>query len=415
MDQQHIAIIGAGVGGLAAAALLAEDGHHVTVFERFAAAQPVGAGLLLQPIGLSVLACLGIDDRILASGSRIDQLYGRAAGKQRTTLDVRYSDFAPQLFGVGIHRSTLFDALLARMQATSATLYTAAEIITAPDNGMLTDAAGQTYGPFDLIVDASGARSALRAPVVRRDRVYPFGALWGTVRLQDTPFRADTLDQRYKRADHMVGVLPVGLFNGTAGHAAFFWSLKLSTYDAWRQAPLADWKATVLGIWPETEPLLAQFQRHEDLTCASYRDVVLRQPTHGRVVFLGDAAHCTSPQLGQGANLALVDALVLAQCVKAGATLSAALVAYTAARRRHVRFYQWASRWLTPFFQSDSLLFAKLRFFTCDLMCQIPLAQRVAAQVLSGTKTGIFSRLNPGVWHPDYDVCKRLFNANADS
>jgi len=55
MQPQSIAIIGAGTAGLATAALLAEQGHHITLIERAEALAPVGAGLLLQPTGLSVL------------------------------------------------------------------------------------------------------------------------------------------------------------------------------------------------------------------------------------------------------------------------------------------------------------------------------------------------------------------------
>ena len=65
-----IAIIGAGVGGLAAATMLSRGGHRVAVYERFAAAQPIGSGLMLQPTGLAALERLGLRDAIEARGAR---------------------------------------------------------------------------------------------------------------------------------------------------------------------------------------------------------------------------------------------------------------------------------------------------------------------------------------------------------
>ena len=63
-----------------------------------------------------------------------------------------------------------------------------------------------------------------------------------------------------------------------------------------------------------------------------------------------------------------------------------------------------ASRFLTPYFQSNSWFAAKMRLFTCSLPCKIPITQKYGAEVLTGIKTGIFSSLNPGDWSKDYEV-----------
>ena len=108
---RSIAIAGCGPCGLAAALLLARQGERVTLFERFAAPQPIGSGLMIQPTGLAVLERLGLAGRIAAEGARIDRLHG-LAGK-RVALGGGYAALKSggRLHGIGIHRASLFAAL----------------------------------------------------------------------------------------------------------------------------------------------------------------------------------------------------------------------------------------------------------------------------------------------------------------
>lgn len=149
---------------------------------------------------------------------------------------------------------------------------------------------------------------------------------------------------------------------------SLFWSIRADRVEAWRAAGLPAWRDRVLALEPRAEGLLDSITSLEPVLFARYRDVAM-WPWHGeRIVFLGDAAHATSPQLGQGANLALLDALALAEVLAASLAelpgdraLPAALIAYSRARRRQLAFYQLATRALTPLFQSDSRLLAWLR------------------------------------------------------
>ena len=78
------------LAGLAVAAFLKKQGHQVRIFERFEKPRPLGAGLLLQPTGLACLAKLGLDDRALHYGARINHLYGKTAD-ERIIFDLSYS------------------------------------------------------------------------------------------------------------------------------------------------------------------------------------------------------------------------------------------------------------------------------------------------------------------------------------
>jgi len=119
------------------------------------------------------------------------------------------------------------------------------------------------------------------------------------------------------------------------------------------------------------------------MTFATYADVGLNRPFAERIAFIGDAGRALSPQLGQGANLALIDAATLSDCLRTASTLAAALAAYAERRRRHGNFYALASRWLTPFFQSDSRWAARLRDVAFPLMGQVPYLRRQMARTES--------------------------------
>jgi 2-polyprenyl-6-methoxyphenol hydroxylase-like FAD-dependent oxidoreductase len=121
---------------------------------------------------------------------------------------------------------------------------------------------------------------------------------------------------------------------------------------------------------------------------ARYLDVVMRDFHRGNVVFLGDAAHAMSPQLGQGANLALLDAAALADALRSGEGVAG----YTRRRRAHVRFYAFASRWMTPFFQSGRDRLALPRDTMMGPAARVPWIGRQMVR----TMAGLMFRTPPG-------------------
>src|SRR4051812_28078330 len=116
-----LAVIGAGVAGLAAGIRLVRAGHQVTLFERFPEARPVGSGLMLQPTGLAVLGRLGLGEAIAALGARIDRLHG-STDRGTTVFDLGYADLAPGLHALAVHRAALHGVLWDAFCATSAAI-----------------------------------------------------------------------------------------------------------------------------------------------------------------------------------------------------------------------------------------------------------------------------------------------------
>ncbi len=390
----HIAIVGYGTAGQALALLLARDGHRVEVFEQAERPGPIGAGVLVQPTGLSVLWDMGLLDAALAHGRRIDRLHGDNP-RGRRVMDMRYADLDTRLYGLAMQRGALF-AILAGADGMPETLHAGCRITAIEDDDRwLRDARGQRHGPFDLVAAADGAQSCLRARLgpPRLDRPYPWGALWCLVPEADWPF-PNELRQRYRLANRMIGMLPVGTRPGDATpKVSFFWSLPSASTAAGTREAMAAWREEVGTLWPELVPYVADLVEPLQLARAAYRDSLPARWHHGRVVLAGDAAHAMSPQLGQGVNMALLDALALRDALRAQDDVGAALAAYADVRRRHVAIYHRWSRWLTPLFQSERGLAARLRDLAFLPMGRLPPGRTQMLRVLSGTQHGFFGQL----------------------
>ena len=389
-----IAIIGYGTAGQACAAFLERQGHALDVFERAPVLGPVGAGLLLQPTGLSVLWQLGVLDDALRQGRMVRRLFGDTRGG-RIVMDMRYRDLDARLFGIGIQRGALFD-VLGRAWPGRAGVRCGQRIVDVDaELGLIRNEAGETFGPYDLVVVADGAASTLRSVTgpQRINRPYPWGALWCLVPMDDWP-HGDVLKQRYLSARKMIGLLPVGTRpDDPVPRLSFFWSLPMASVAAWEQAGIAAWKTELEQLWPEVLPRIAHIDAAPQLARANYRDAAPRQWHRGRAVLVGDAAHAMSPQLGQGVNMALMDAQSLCDALATSASVDAALVQYERERSDHVGIYHFWSRWLTPIFQSDLDWAAALRDAFFHPLGRLPGGSGTMLRVLSGTQRGWFGRL----------------------
>lgn len=375
------AIAGCGVAGLACATLLRRLGWRTVVYDKLETPRPVGSGLILQPVGLRVLDELGVGARMRELGAPIERLSGLVLPSMRRVLDVRYRALGAHApTGVSVHRGALFQLLYEAALSAGAEIESGREVVGA-SAGRLSFGDGTESARFDLVIDALGARSTLsRQP----EKNLPFGALWASLDWRDG-FDPRALEQRYVAARKMAGVLPIGRLPGDeVQKAAFFWSLRHAERDAWAARSLDAWKAEVLSVWPETSPLLDQIERHGDLVFASYAHRTLSSPLSREVVHVGDSWHCTSPQLGQGANMGLLDALALATALERQGDLATALGEYVRMRLWHIRLYQLASWSFTPAYQSDSAMLAWVRDWFMAPLSRIPPTPAILAALVAG-------------------------------
>lgn len=376
-----IAVVGCGVAGQAAAIFLADAGHRVTVFERFVEPRPVGAGLLLQPTGLAVLRALGLSDAAVASGAVIRGLEGRTAGGH-IVLDLAYADLHEAAHGLGIRRSVLFDLLHGRLKRSAAEIVTGCEIVDV-DGHHVVEKGGGRHGPFDVVIVADGAHSALRTHLMPEARapLYPWGCLWTTVPDVAGVGTSGLLQQRVRGTTEMMGLLPVG-----GGQLTLYWSVPAAATP-----DLGSFRRAALALWPQAAEAVEYAVRAGAFTHATYRHVALPRWNVGKVLFIGDAAHGTSPQLGQGANLGLMDAWVLARALAASADVPAAFAQFAKHRTSTVRFYRQASHLLTPFFQSRLWPLGLVRDAFLGWGCRLPLLRPLMTTTLGGLRRGWLS------------------------
>ena len=184
----------------------------------------------------------------------------------------------------------------------------------------------------------------------------------------------------------MIGVLPIGRPQPDAEPmAAFFWSLKPDDADQVRAAGLSAWKERVAGLWPECEPISAQIDSFDQLSLARYGHHTLSHPVGRRLAIIGDAAHSTSPQLGQGANMALLDAARAGACARHAADGRRCAASLCRMRRLHVRVFQALSFAFTPFYQSDSSVLPFIRDRLVATIARIPPGPQLLASMVAGT------------------------------
>jgi len=394
-ERLRIAVIGYGTAGQALAILLTRDGHEVEIFERVPTPGPVGAGFLLQPSGLQVLWQMGLLDEVRAHAAPVHRLYGDTPC-ERAVMDMGYAGLDVRLHGLGMQRGALF-SLLDQARAGEGQLHVGTTIVSVDAvQGRLRDSEGRQHGPFDLVVAADGAASTLRGGVeegIGLDRVYPWGALWCLLPAEDWP-HANELRQRYVAARKMIGLLPVGTRPGDGTpRLSFFWSLPRADFERWQADGMAPWLEELHALWPQASARFAHLQEPGQLARAVYRDAVMKRWHQDRLVLAGDAAHAMSPQLGQGVNMALLDALALRDALRTHGGGAFALQAYQAQRRAHVAVYQRWSRWLTPLFQSERDVWARARDVLLGPMGRMPGGRGHMLRVLSGTQHGWFGAM----------------------
>ena len=345
----------------------------------------VGAGILLQPSGQRILERLGVLNAVTARAARLDGLEAKLAN-DRVLVRLRHSHRGDNVYGLGVHRGLLFEQLLGLAQATGVRLVTGARIV-AYNVGSTVDVVtedGTSHTGFSFLVATDGSRSAMRAAasIPHKTVEYPYAALWTTgINTQVS----DRLLQIVDGTKRLVGLLPIG-----EGRCSFFWGVRADQREALFARGLSPWKSEVVTLCPLAGETLEEIDSFDQLTFATYRHVKMRRWYGPGIVFLGDAAHPSSPHLAQGVNLALEDAVCFADALQQFGDFDRAAVEFGRRRAAKLRYYQQLTRLLTPFFQSDIPLLAAGRNACLPWMPHVPWVRTQMIRTLCGDQTGWF-------------------------
>jgi len=333
---KHVAIVGAGLGGLNAAIALTQRGFDVTVYEQADALGEIGAGIQLSPNAMRVLIALGLEREFEAIAFEPDRHVVRSWKSGSIVSATQMKGVFRSQYGAGYfgaHRADLH-AVLQRALPASCVRLTArcTGVMQSGDRALLTFA-DDSEAEADIVVGADGLRSVVRACLFGRDApVFTGHICWRGL----VPARA--LPKDLIAPDMTAWFGP----NGTVVHY-YVRGGELVNWIAHFEADWRDESWAVESDWLEAalayagwHPSLGELFSHTErcYKWALYDRDPLPRWTQGRVTLLGDAAHPMLPYLAQGAAQAIEDGYVLADTLDFfRSDPVVALQAYEAARR----------------------------------------------------------------------------------
>jgi salicylate hydroxylase len=341
MHVKQIIIIGAGIGGLAAALALQRRGFKVAVYERGAEIREIGAGLIVTANARRALRDLGVDEALAASSSSVPVMYTCRYATGEIVREIR-NDEMVQRYGIAtlqVHRADLHEVLRAAVHANDPAALHAGHEFVALDQ----DAAGVTVRfangatvRGDVVIGADGNASAVRSFLFPHGEAPRFNgqvAFRALIPMELVPRGPRRLEmamhpapKRYLLHYPLRGGRIMNLIG--CGQSASWeeegWAIPATNEEfAAAYADFAPALVTMIRNIPPGALFKWGLRDREPLTTW----------VQGRVATLGDAAHPMTPFLGQGACIAVEDGLVLGRAFAASGTPEEALARYEAARK----------------------------------------------------------------------------------
>ncbi|MCQ9278397.1 FAD-dependent monooxygenase [Staphylococcus borealis] len=347
-----IAIIGAGIGGLTAGALLSEKGHDVSIFERQPSISEVGAGI---GIGDNVIKKLGKHD--LAKGIK-------NAGQNLSAMNV-LDDKGNSLSTVKLKENTL-NVTLARQTlieliesyVNPQCIYTDHDVIKVDnvDQQVLVHFSNHASQRFDLCIGADGIHSVVRQAVHPNAKLLYQGYTCFRGLVDDANLQNTDIANEYWGKRGRVGIVP--LINN---QAYWFITMNASEKDSKYQSFEKPHLQAYFNNYPEPVRHILDKQSETGILKHDLYDMKpIKSFVNQRILLLGDAAHATTPNMGQGAGQAMEDAIVLANCL-AEYDLDKALKRYDKLRVKHTTKVIKRSRKIGKIAQKDNKLVISLR------------------------------------------------------
>jgi len=344
-NQTKIVIVGAGIGGLAAAACLRTAGFEVEIYERARELRSVGSALSLMTNALTALAEVGVKPDFEGRALVFESL----SFLTRKGRPIRTIDFGELARRIGqpnlvIHRASLQQALLEQAADCKIELgVTTTGYVRDGDGVVVTFQDGREVRA-DVLVGADGLNSAIRATIAGSERPTDWKYIvWRATPAFSHPKLTPAYAAHYWGRGQRFGLVDIG------GGNVYWWGTKNMPAEH-----AQDWRGGKAGIqrlfagWAEEVQAVIEATPEEGITSLPAQDrPFLECWGVGPVTLLGDAAHPMLTSLGQGAAIAIEDGAVLAHCLATINDPQAALRAYEDRRRDRARAMVESSRALS--------------------------------------------------------------------
>ena len=335
---ERILIVGGGIGGLSVAAALHARGFTPELIERSEAWRTIGGGIVMQPNGLRVLRTLGVGTAVERAGTVIRRwAFCDEQGEvlSETDLTALWNDTGPF---IGIARRELQRALLAGAAAIPSRLGTFVTSLTQDDGAVWVELSDGSAATYDLVIGADGVGSSVRGLAFNAPPpVYGNQTVWRSL----APIRPRGLaNLRFLLGDGcFFGLCPVG-----PDHTYGFGDIAGPPIRDPIEGRLTRLRERFAHFGDIVQEYLGALDTSAEINCSPIEWLGEEYWCSGRVVLIGDAAHASSPMMGEGASLAVEDAGVLAESLRAADTVEQALEAYVVRRRPRVRWVREQSR-----------------------------------------------------------------------
>jgi len=332
----RILIVGGGIAGLTLATALHQLGLDAVLIERNPRWDPVGGGIAVQPNAMRVLQQLGIASDVKQAGAVIRRwLYRDQAGSVLCdiALEPLWGEVGPF---IGIERTKLHDALKSNVQ--SFRLGTTVASLTQQDQGVLVTFSDGSVGEYGLVVGADGVHSTVRQLAFgAATPTYGDQMAWRSV-ASICPPEQDAV-QFWLGSGSFFGLCPVG-----GGRTYGFGNMTEPRFHDQMEGRLRRLRDRFAAYGEAIQDYLAALEHDEQIHCGPIEWLEANSWQRGRIVLIGDAAHASSPMMGQGGSMAMEDALVLAERLEMAADVGSALAMFAERRRPRVDWVQQQSR-----------------------------------------------------------------------
>jgi 2-polyprenyl-6-methoxyphenol hydroxylase-like FAD-dependent oxidoreductase len=323
-------LIGGGIGGLCSAIALRKIGVEAVVYERAASLAATGAGLTLWANAIDALRQIGLAEQVICAGSKIQNAAFRtAAGRklmssQHGELEARFGEPT-----IAIHRAELHSILLAALPAEAVVLNRACHSFEQHDQTVEARFDGGSSAAADLLIGADGIHSTIRQQLFPHIRLrYSGYTAWrGVVTTRDELALGSTSESW--GPGMRFGIVPI------SAHQVYWFATAntpagLAETAQERKRDLCERFAG----WHDPIPALLEATPAGDILRNDIYDIRPFKPwSQGRAVLLGDAAHPTTPNMGQGACMAIESAVLLARLLDQERDIPAALRRYESERQ----------------------------------------------------------------------------------